>query len=227
MIVNGAFDKNQNYINGNNFDYDNSERSSPRFYADYDIARLTPKQKQILCLATLFQMTSVGAPMIYYGTEVGMIGADDPDDRMPMLWQDIDYENQTKGPRGKRAPGNKLTKVDSKMLEYFRSVIALRNNHPALRRGSFKILGTHDHHQLIAFTRKLGEDQLIVLLNRSPSTRTMKIALGEGSLPSNGKLQPIFASNSKPETLRSKKTADAWILGISARTGGVWRVISE
>ena len=227
MIVNGAFDKNLDYLNREDFDYDKSERSSPRFYENYDISRLTATQKQILRLATLFQMTSVGAPMIYYGTEVGMIGADDPDDRMPMLWQDIDYENLTKGPRGKPAKGNKLTKIDSKMLDYFRSAIALRNEYPALRRGSFKILGTHDHHQLIAYTRELGQEQLIVLLNRSPSTRTMKIPLGERGLPSNGKLQPIFASNSKQETLRSKKTANDWILGIPARTGGVWKVISE
>jgi cyclomaltodextrinase / maltogenic alpha-amylase / neopullulanase len=33
---------------------------------------------QIQRLLTLFQMTYVGAPMIYYGTEAGMWGADDP-----------------------------------------------------------------------------------------------------------------------------------------------------
>ena len=172
-------------------------------------------------------MTAVGAPMIYYGTEVGMIGADDPDDRMPMLWDDIDYENQSKGPRGKRAPGNQITRVDQDMLSYFRSVIALRNENPSLRRGTFRILGTHDHHQLIAYEREYGNEQLIILLNRSPSKRVLKIPLDTSGLGSASKLKPIFASNNDPGKLRSKKTDDDWLLGIPARTGGVWKVIHK
>ena len=39
-------------------------------------------------------MTYVGAPMIYYGDEVGMWGADDPSCRKPMLWDDLmPYDN--------------------------------------------------------------------------------------------------------------------------------------
>ena len=227
MIVNGAFDKKLDYLNRDDFDYDKSERSSPRFFNAYDISRLTPKQQQILRLATLFQMTAVGAPMIYYGTEVGMIGADDPDDRMPMLWDDIEYENQSKGPRGKRAPGNQITRVDQDMLSYFRSVIALRNDNPSLRRGTFRILGTHDHHQLIAYAREYDNEQLIILLNRSPSKRVFKIPLDTSGLGSASKLKPIFASNNDPGKLRSKKTDDDWLLGIPARTGGVWKVINK
>ena len=45
-------------------------------------------------------MTYVGAPMIYYGDEAGMWGAGDPDDRMPMIWKDLQYQPQTIDPRG-------------------------------------------------------------------------------------------------------------------------------
>ena len=34
-------------------------------------------------------MTYRGAPMIYYGDEVGMWGADDPHDRKPMIWDNL------------------------------------------------------------------------------------------------------------------------------------------
>ena len=40
-------------------------------------------------------MTFVGSPIIYYGTEAGMWGDDDPDNRKPMLWEDIIFENET------------------------------------------------------------------------------------------------------------------------------------
>lgn len=36
-----------------------------------------------------FQFFAPGAPYIYYGDEVGMWGADDPDCRKPMLWEDF------------------------------------------------------------------------------------------------------------------------------------------
>ncbi|MDE2834068.1 MAG: hypothetical protein OXM02_06055 [Bacteroidota bacterium] len=46
-------------------------------------------------------MTWTGAPMVYYGSESGMWGADDPGDRMPMVWGDLIYEPQTHDPLGR------------------------------------------------------------------------------------------------------------------------------
>ena len=43
--------------------------------------------KQRLELATVVQFTIPGAPTIYYGDEVGMTGADDPDDRRTFPWE--------------------------------------------------------------------------------------------------------------------------------------------
>lgn len=37
------------------------------------------------------QFLSPGAPYLYYGDEVGMWGADDPDCRKPMIWADLHY----------------------------------------------------------------------------------------------------------------------------------------
>ena len=39
-------------------------------------------------LAVLFQMTYLGAPMVYYGDEIGMEGGRDPDCRRTMAWED-------------------------------------------------------------------------------------------------------------------------------------------
>jgi glycosidase len=178
------------------------------------------KQQQILRLAALFQMTAVGAPMVYYGTEVGMVGADDPDDRMPMLWEDLASENQTNKPS--RQQGGR---VDRDLLAYYRSVIALRHDYAAFRRGTFTILTTNDHHQLIAYARQYGNEKMIVLLNRSPSTRTIKISFTESVLADIQSLTPVFASNSKLESTRTKKAKDAWVLGVPPRTGAVWKAI--
>ena len=53
-------------------------------------AEIYEKQK----LIAAFQILYRGAPMIYYGDEVGMWGADDPHDRKPMIWDDLVYDNE-------------------------------------------------------------------------------------------------------------------------------------
>lgn len=50
------------------------------------------KPKDILKLISVFQMTYIGAPMIYYGDELGMWGATDPYCRKPMLWDQYRFD---------------------------------------------------------------------------------------------------------------------------------------
>ncbi|NDI76738.1 MULTISPECIES: alpha amylase N-terminal ig-like domain-containing protein [Psychrilyobacter] len=48
-----------------------------------------------LKLAALIQLTIDGSPVIYYGNEKAMWGGDSPDNRKPMIWDDIKFENET------------------------------------------------------------------------------------------------------------------------------------
>jgi len=50
------------------------------------------KPKDILKLISIFQMTYIGAPMLFYGDEAGMWGATDPYCRKPMLWDEFIYD---------------------------------------------------------------------------------------------------------------------------------------
>ena len=77
---------------------------SPRYVPHYDVRKPNVAERQIQRLVTLLQMTYVGAPMIYYGTEAGMWGGDDPCDRMPMVWQDMVFEPQATDPLGRKRP---------------------------------------------------------------------------------------------------------------------------
>jgi len=51
---------------------------------NYDNSKPTAREIKIYKLIQLFQFTFVGSPMIYYGDEVGMWGADDPNNRKPL-----------------------------------------------------------------------------------------------------------------------------------------------
>ena len=47
------------------------------------------------------QFTGVGAPHVWNGDEVGMWGADDPDERKPLVWADLRYDDETTDPLGR------------------------------------------------------------------------------------------------------------------------------
>ncbi len=97
-------------------------------------------------LAWLFQMTYVGAPMIYYGDEIGMTGPTDPGSRHTMIW--------------KRSGQNRS------MLSTMKSLVALRRSSPALRRGDFTTVAA-DSAGLYAFKRSYEGTAMIVVLNAS------------------------------------------------------------
>ena len=93
MIVNAG---RRPYAQPDRFDYDIDV--SPRYVPDYDVRKPNDRERRVQRLVALLQMTYVGPPMIYYGTEAGMWGADDPCDRMPMVWPELTYEPQQADP---------------------------------------------------------------------------------------------------------------------------------
>lgn len=142
----------QNRVQDNNPEYDNS-KPSPESYAR---ARLV----------ALLQMTYVGAPMIFYGDEAGMWGADDPSNRKPMLWKDLEPNEK---------PEENFVMTDH--LEFYKRAIALRNSHPALRSGSFQTLLADDAADVWAFLRSGAGEHVLVVLNASSEPHELRIPL--------------------------------------------------
>ncbi len=96
MIVNARPDQ---YLEPDRFDYDVSRRCSARADKDYQVRKPHAQERELQRMVATVQMTFVGAPMLYYGTEAGMWGGDDPDDRKPMVWDDLVYDDETGDPR--------------------------------------------------------------------------------------------------------------------------------
>ncbi|MGI4791015.1 MAG: alpha-amylase family glycosyl hydrolase [Janthinobacterium lividum] len=128
-----------------------STHDTPRFltlcHNDQDLDRL----------AATVQFTWVGAPCIYYGEELGMLGGADPDNRRGMTWD-------------RATP-------DNPMLRYYKQLIHLRRTSRALQSGDPAILMADDQAQTLAFSRTLGNDAAIIAINRSSKTQTLKIPL--------------------------------------------------
>jgi glycosidase len=172
-------------------------------------------------------MTFAGAPMIYYGTEAGMDGADDPCDRMPMVWEDLTYEARTLGPFGKLESSYPI-KFDSELFNYYRRLINVRRDHPSLRHGSVQYLATNDQTQTIAFSRSIEEETLIVCVNRGQRDAqinlTPKVLAEDDSGRKATRLVPIIASNDDNFPTLEISQSDNLKIQIPALTAAVWRV---
>lgn len=219
MIVNA--DHRRPYLNRDKFDFDIGERVSPRHFPDYDVSRPSVKQQETLRLVALFQMTFVGPPMIYYGTEAGMDGADDPDDRMPMVWNDLDYEPRSVGPTGDLAEPQAI-KFDQKLHDYYQKLIRLRQENLALRRGEFEIVATDDTAKTILFQRKSADQLLFVGINRGDQPVPLPLPTGLTKLD---QLELVFSSGDELTTATDSSHLDSLV--IPAMTGQIWRVIKS
>jgi glycosidase len=133
----------------------------------YDPRKPTTDELESQKLFAVLQMTYVGAPMIYYGDEVGMWGANDPDCRKPMVWDDLVYEDEVTLPDGSKKDQPDKVEVNRDLLEHYRKLIALRRDLSSLRRGSFETVLIDDENQLYGFRRKLKDEEVIVILNNS------------------------------------------------------------
>ena len=129
-----------------------SSHDMPRFLT------LVRGDKAALKLATLFQMTFPGAPCVYYGDEIGMEGAHDPDCRRAFPWDEARW--------------------DSDLLAFFRRAVTLRHDHPALRRGRYLRLHADDQHGVYAFARQGEKETLLVVLNNGPGSYDLDVPLG-------------------------------------------------
>lgn len=108
---------------------------------------------QRLQQAFTFLMTMPEVPLIYYGDEVGLAGAGDPDNRRFMPQEQGLNDHQ----RGVRAHVQRLG--------------ALRRDSRALRRGQRRTLAVDDSHY--AYLRSAGSEAVVVILNRAPGSYTV------------------------------------------------------
>lgn len=93
--------------------------------------------------AAFYQMTSPGTPVIYYGDEIGMTGANDPYCRYPMRWDKTE---------------------DSLVLRYYKLLTQLRSKYEALQTGLYKTFLVDEEQGIFAYTRSLYNDTLLCII---------------------------------------------------------------
>ena len=133
------------------------------------------KAKQKLCAA--LQLLSPGMPMIYYGDEVAMTGDKDPDCRRGMLWEE--------------------SRQDKDMLSWYKRLLQLRKQIPAITQGETVGEKALDADGLICVTRRLNEEEVTILFHAGEGSVSLPALSGKQDLITgrvfDGNLQGIAA----------------------------------
>ncbi|GAB5520058.1 MAG: glycoside hydrolase family 13 protein [Rhodothermales bacterium] len=192
------------------FDYDRDV--SPRHSENYDYKVRAPNaaERSVQRLVALMQFTYPGAPMLYYGTEAGMWGADDPDDRKPMVWADLAYADEATDPRGTPRTPDPIA-FDADLFAFYEQLIAVRHEHAALRSAEVQWLLRDDEAQTLAFTRGTSDRTLTVVLNRSDAPQPITLPIDAANI--------LFSTSDLPFT--PERIGDTLHVTIPPRTGAI------
>ncbi|HUS03219.1 MAG TPA: alpha-glucosidase C-terminal domain-containing protein, partial [Chitinophagaceae bacterium] len=133
---------------------------------NYNARKPTPEQRQKQKLIIAFQMLYYGSPMFFYGDEAGMWGANDPDCRKPMVWPEKKYDAEIYNPNQTKHDADKVA-FDHDLFNWYKKFIGLRQKYRSIRLGSYNTIAIDDEKKLYAFSRKLGSEEVIVIVNRS------------------------------------------------------------
>ncbi|MDO9085982.1 MAG: glycoside hydrolase family 13 protein [Anaerolineaceae bacterium] len=111
----------------------------------------------LIRLAFLFIFTFIGAPVIYYGDEIGTRGGKDPECRRAFPWDPYQW--------------------DLHLQQTIEKFIQIRRIFPALRVGEFIPLNTDDEKDIFSFARIYEKNIFIMVFNCSDKSQTFEIKI--------------------------------------------------
>ncbi|MBU2658702.1 glycoside hydrolase family 13 protein [Bacillus cabrialesii] len=152
------------------------------------------EKKARALLAFMFAQT--GSPCIYYGTEIGLDGENDPLCRKCMVWE--------------------KEKQNQDMLRFMKRLIALRKQeHTLLTEGNLEWILLDDQNDLISFSRTLNEKTMIYFFNQGEGTR--HISLRDLNIERNKKICDVWTEQPLHQNdVIAVQPGEFFILGASA-----------
>ncbi len=126
-----------------------------------------------LRMAWTFLFAVPGVPLIYYGDEIGLPGAGDPDNRRMMVFEGLDTQQQA-------------------TLEHVGKIGKARLDHPALRTGELTTLSVDANYW--AYVLKKDSDVALVVLNRG-SRRSESFRMSDFGVSEGDTLREVFTNS--------------------------------
>ncbi|MEP7127272.1 MAG: alpha-amylase family glycosyl hydrolase [Chitinophagales bacterium] len=152
------------FYNPNKYKY----KASPSDDEDYKTGKPDADTYQRVRLYLVHLFTTIGAPQIYNGEEMGMWSADDPA-RKPLMWKGFTFESET---RNNFQPGEKTYDTlafNQQQFDWYKKLIGIRKNNPVLANGSVEFLTAKG--KQLAYRRFDDKSEIVVLFNLESTTQ--------------------------------------------------------
>ncbi|MAT38517.1 MAG: hypothetical protein CL946_02810 [Ectothiorhodospiraceae bacterium] len=159
-----------------NADVKFEKNNTPQRNLEYKVREPNELERRLQQQCLILQFTLPGAPLIYYGDEAGMWGGDDPDNRKPMAWFDMEFDDESSFPLN-ADPSAWDAGFDSSMYSFYRTLIELRKEHIALQYGTMSTVVIDDEKKVYAYVRESGSDRVWVAVNASDEPQICPIRI--------------------------------------------------
>ncbi|MFA5972042.1 MAG: alpha-amylase family glycosyl hydrolase [Lentimicrobiaceae bacterium] len=157
------------FYNPNKYKY----HANPNEDKEYKTGKPDAETYKRLQLYLVHLFTSIGAPQIWNGEEMGMWGADDPNCRKPLMWKEYKFDPET---RNNFQPGPKTyDKVifNQSQFDFYKKLIKIRKNNPVLATGDLTFLAAEG--KRLAYKRSDMKDEIIVIFNLESTTQSFSL----------------------------------------------------
>lgn len=132
-------------------------RAGPAEDAAYHTGKPDAETYQRVRQYLVHLFTSIGAPQIWNGEEMGMWGGDDPDCRKPLWWKEFQFEpeeyNGVTDPVG----------FNQEQFNWYQQLIRIRKAYPVLVNGTMEFIHVKD--KLLAYQRKNATQTMLIYFN--------------------------------------------------------------
>ena len=145
----------------------------PRDDASYRTGKPDAAAYTRLRLYLVWLFTTVGAPQVWNGEEMGMWGGDDPDCRKPLWWKEYRFDPET---RNNYQPGSKTydpVGFNQEQFDFYKKLMGIRKSNPVLSTGKFEFLLAEG--RKLAYRRIEGKEEVCVMINAGDIPQTFAL----------------------------------------------------
>lgn len=159
-------------------------QATPNDNPNYNTGKPDLETYERVKLYLIHHFTTLGAPHIWNGEEMGMWGADDPHGRKPLWWEDLNFAPETRYNYTKKSTEKDMVTFNDSHFRYYQQLIQIRKSEKALQAGKLTFI---NHPTLFAYTRNLNEEEILIVCNANKNVESF-------SLPMKGKWMDLITN---------------------------------
>ena len=157
------------FYNPNDYKY----HANPVENAEYKTGKPDKETYTRLALYLTHLFTTIGAPQIWNGEEMGMWGADDPFGRKPLWWKELKFEPENRNNISNKKPDYDKVAFNQNTFNLYKKLIKIRKDNPALVEGELDFIYAQSN--MLAYKRYTNNNEIIVLFNLESNSRTFNV----------------------------------------------------